>query len=47
MVGPNYTALSCPTATVWEFVQKKKKMGGKKYSKNADVNSIFFPKQYC
>ena len=23
MVGPNYTASSCLTATVWEFVQKK------------------------
>ena len=38
MVGPDYTAPSCPTSTVQEFVQKKKTMDGKKYSKNANVN---------
>ena len=43
MVGPDYTAMSCPTATVWEFVQKnKKKVVAKKYTKNADVTFFIF-----
>ena len=37
MVGPDYKAPSCPAATVWEFVQlKKKKNGFQKYYRNAD-----------
>ena len=28
MVGPNYKAPSCPTATVWEFVQYKERKNG-------------------
>ena len=28
MVGPNYKAPSCPTATVWEFVQYEERKNG-------------------